>query len=35
MVADFNAAMGWDKEGYPTQEKLVELGLEEWGPETG
>jgi aldehyde:ferredoxin oxidoreductase len=29
LVEDFYAAMGWDNEGYPTKEKLQELGLEQ------
>jgi aldehyde:ferredoxin oxidoreductase len=29
MVRDFYAAMGWDADGWPTREKLRELGLEQ------
>ena len=27
LVADFYEAMGWDRNGHPTREKLDELGL--------
>ncbi len=33
LVTDFYDAMGWDERGYPTSEKVKELGLEAFAQE--